>query len=157
MARFEAILMDNKIYDELVSYVRTSFPNACILYIDRVINHALKARFDTYCSKKDIGTLDIKRLFHGTSESAVPSICSKGYQNALNKRSAYGHGTYFASAGSYSKEYSDINIQSGESFMIINQVAVDVSTGGDKKNIFVIKSDDAALPEYVICFDRNAL
>jgi hypothetical protein len=100
---------------------------------------------------------DVKelRLFHGTSAKSIASICETGYKKSYNRRSAYGHGTYFASAGSYSKNYADIT-DIGESFLFINRVAVGADTGGNNSEIFVIKHDEAAYPEYLISFHKNA-
>lgn len=88
-------------------------------------------------------------------------------EKRCNKRSAFGAGTYFSSTASYSKDYSSIT-ETGESYLIVNNVLLGNNTishfqkysgdsGGDGKTIFVTRHDDAALPEYVICFHKNAL
>lgn len=150
--RFEHILLSNKLYDELVGELRKSFPNACVLYIERVVNPELLTRYETFVGANDVKEM---RLFHGTNANSISSICESGYKKEYNRRSAYGHGTYFASAGSYSKEYTDIT-KDGESFLFMNRVAVGADTGGDKNNIFVIKHDEAVYPEYLLSFHKNS-
>jgi hypothetical protein len=150
--KFEPVFMSDKIYDELTSILRKSYENACILYIDRVINPELQARFDAYKAKHSITDT---RLFHGTSTNSVKSICNDGYKAALNKRSAYGHGTYFSSKASYSKDYTD-KTESDESFMLVNKVCLGPGHNTNGSEIFVVADDDAAFPEYVICFHKEA-
>jgi len=166
-ARYEPVSMSSKIYDELLGILRQSFKNACVLYIDRLINPALEEAFNKRkAAFTEAGVGSELRLFHGTTAEAVGSICSAGYKAAYNKTAAYGPGTYFSSAGSYSKNYANVTGK-GESFMLVNRVLLgkhDVSvgakytgdSGGDGHTIYVTKHDDAALPEYVICFHKDA-
>ena len=165
-AQYTPVGIGEKVYDELVNIVRRSYKDACILYIDKVSNPTLEFAFEKRCKTFAQGGANIQRLFHGTRAEYVNSICTNGYDSKFNKRAAFGPGTYFSTAGAYSKDYTDIN-EGGESFLIVNKVALgyftfstgakyDGDSGGDGKNIFVIRHDDAALPEYVICFHKNA-
>lgn len=149
---FEPVFMSDKIYDELSTILRKSYEPACILYIDRVLNPELEDRFNAYKIKH---SLTDTRLFHGTSTNSVRPICTDGYKAALNKRSAYGHGTYFSSKASYSKEYTD-KTESDESFMLVNKVCLGPGHNTNGAEIFVVKDDDSAFPEYVICFHKGA-
>jgi hypothetical protein len=144
--------MSDKIYDELSTILRKSYENACILYIDRIVNPELLERFNAYKTKHN---LTDTRLFHGTNTSSVKSICTDGYKASFNKRSAYGHGTYFSSKASYSKDYTD-KTTSDESFMLVNRVCLGPGHNTNGQEIFVVKDDDSALPEYVICFHKGA-
>ena len=166
MVELHPVSMSDKIYDELVSIVRQSYKDACILYIDRLSNPSLEIAFQKRCDSFKDGA-NVIRLFHGTNAAAVKSVCTNGYCSSLNKRKAYGPGTYFSSNCSYSKEYTDTT-DTGESFIIVNSVALGTNTvsvgakytgdsGGDGRNIFVIRYDDAALPQYVICFHKKAV
>ena len=152
-AEFEPIFMSDKVYNELVAALRESYPNACVLYIDRVKNTYLQDRFIKYRDSLELP--NEHRLYHGTSAAAVQSICNEGYKESYSKTKAYGHGTYFSSAGSYSKNYAQ-ETGTGESFMIVNRVALGPKSGGDGKTIFVTPHDEAASPEYVICFHKQA-
>ena len=168
MATFEPVSLSSKTYDELLNIVRQSFKNACILYIDKIINPHLIRAFETRRAEfisRDVDPNE-QQLFHGTKSDAVQSICMNGYKAEFNKVSAYGRGTYFSSAGSYSKNYADVT-GGGESFMFVNRVLLgenrvsvnghyEGDSGGDGRTIFVCKYDDACLPEYVICFHKNA-
>ena len=161
---FTPVYMSDKKYDELAGLLRKSYPNVCILYIDKVSNPALEENFEK--RKLEFRTNQEQILFHGTSANAVTSITQYGYIAGLNKRAAFGPGNYFSSVAAYSKEYTD-TVRTGESYMIVNRVLLGNHTiskggkyagdsGGDGKNIFVVRHDDAALPEYVICFHKNA-
>jgi len=149
---FKPVFMSEKIYDDLSTILRKSYENACILYIDRVVNPELNTRFVAYKTKHD---LTETRLYHGTRVDSVRPICSDGYKASLNKRSAYGQGTYFSSMASYSKDYTD-KTESDESFILVNKVCLGPDYNTNGKEIFVVKDDDAAFPEYVICFHKEA-
>lgn len=166
-ARYEPVGMSSKIYDELLGILRQSFKDACVLYIDRLVNPTLEEAFNKRkAAFTEAGVGAELRLFHGTTAEAVGSICSTGYKAAYNKTAAYGPGTYFSSAGSYSKNYANVT-GLGESFMLVNRVLLGKNSvsvgakyagdsGGDGHTIYVTKHDDAALPEYVICFHKGA-
>ena len=168
MATFEPVSLSSKTYDELVIIVRQSFRDACILYIDKIINPVLLLAFEQRKADFLLKGVDPneQQLFHGTKSHSVKSICDNGYKAVLNKVSAFGKGTYFSSAGSYSKNFADTTGHE-ESFMFVNRVLLGAKTtsvnrtytgdsGGDGDTIFVCKYDDACLPEYVICFHKNA-
>jgi len=165
MTNFTPVYMSDKVYDTLTGVLRQSYPHACVLYIDRIVNPVLqaayKARVDAFGPEANE-----RQLYHGSNAGAVAAISSGGYKAALNKRAAYGPGNYFSSTASYSKDYSDVS-HSGESYMIVNKVALGKHTvsvggrfsgdsGGDGRSIYVTRYDDAALPEYVICFHKAA-
>jgi len=164
-ATLTPVYMNEKVYEDLLGVLRQTYPNVCVLYIDRVSNEKLETAFET--RRKIFGEFsNERRLFHGTNPSALVSILNDGYDSNFSTRAAYGKGTYFCSTASYSKEYSTI-VESGESYLIVNRVLLGRNTtsnnlkysgdsGGDGKSIFVTKHNDAALPEYVICFHKNA-
>ena len=166
--KYIPLSLSSKIYDELVDILRQSFKGACVLYIDKVENTILSAIYEKRRAAflEDGTDPNEQRLFHGTKSESVNSICTSGFKKEFNKTSAYGKGTYFAAAGAYSKNYADVT-DNGESFMIVNRVLLGKNTisnsmgftsdsGGDGKTIFVTRHDDACLPEYVICFHKNA-
>jgi hypothetical protein len=165
-ASLTPVFMSDKVYDELVGIMRNSYANVCVLYIDKVNNKKLETAYEK--RREAFGEYaNEKRLFHGSSVDAISSITTNGYNAKKNIRAAFGPGTYFSSAASYSKDYSN-TIETGESYMIVNRVLLGKNTlstngryigdsGGDGKTIFVTAHDDAALPEYVICFHKNAM
>lgn len=164
-AKMTPVYMSDKVYDRLVGLLRESYKDACVLYIDRVSNPKLEAAFNSKQAAFGANANE-RELFHGSSAAAIGSITNNGYDAAYNKRAAFGPGTYFSSAASYSKDYADV-IDSGESYMIVNRVLLGTHTvsaggtysgdsGGDGKTIFVTRHNDASLPTYVICFHRNA-
>ena len=156
------VYMSDPIYDSLVNQLRISYPNVCVLYIDRVSNPNLEKEFE----KRKLQFTNEKQLFHGTTASSIHPIVNEGYQASYNKRAVFGPGTYFSSLASYSKDYAQ-ETNTGESYLIVNRVLLGNNTpsvgqkysgdsGGDGKTIYVTKYNDAALPEYVICFYKNA-
>ena len=48
MAVLTPVAMSDPVYDRLVCEVRASYPNACVLYVDRVDTPALHARYEAY-------------------------------------------------------------------------------------------------------------
>jgi len=166
--KFEPVSLSSKTYDDLVNILRQSFKDACVLYIDKIVNPALTAAYEVRKQSYLLSGSDPneKQLFHGTKAESIRSISEFGYKSEFNKVSAYGKGTYFSSAGSYSKNYANVT-GSGESFMFVNRVLLGKNTpshntdhkgdsGGDGRDIFVTRYDDACLPEYIICFHKNA-
>jgi len=157
---YQPISMSSKIYDELVKNLRKSYPNACVLYIDKIVNNYLSTRFED--KKKEMEergeNTNEMILYHGTNSTSVNSIASEGYLSSMNKRSAYGHGTYFSSEAYHSKLYTDVS-KNDESFMLVNRVLLGKNEGNlitDKSRIYVVKEDECILPEYVVCFYKNA-
>lgn len=176
-ATFKAVPMANSLFSELAAYIEESYPGACILYIDEVINEELVAKYET--RKKDLrakrGDKYVKemRLFHGTKANVIDSIATHGFQSKYNKVSAFGLGTYFSTTASYSRDYSDMD-GSENSYMFvcdvlvgkctmnngrreIDTVSFDNSVNNIKKpSIYVTPYDDGCIPRYLIAFYKNA-
>ena len=135
-------------------------------------------------SKKSF--INEKRLFHGTSPSAVEAICKQNFDWRLHGKNAtkYGEGSYFALNSSYSDAYATQD-DSSSKFMFVAKVLVGSYTMGhssyrrppqkDPRNptsdlydscvddtsspsIFVIFDTDQFYPEYIIeyCALRQA-
>ena len=166
------VYMSDKAYDEIVAALRASYKDACVLYIDRIENAGLAARYKAYCDKLTAAGVPVneQRLFHGTRANVIETIAEEGYKASKNHRAAFGPGTYFSPQGSMSSAYTDAN-SSDESYMFVNRVALGrnkittgggrildntADSGGDGKSIFVVKEDAAALPEYIVCFHKTA-
>ena len=127
-----------------------------------------------------------KRLFHGTSPSAVGAICKQNFDWRLHGKNAtkYGEGSYFASNAWYSDAYATQDDNSSQ-FMFVAKVLVGSYTIGqssyrrppqkDPRNptsdlydscvddtsspsIFVLFDTDQFYPEYIIeyCVLRQA-
>jgi hypothetical protein len=165
------VKMSDKRFTDICRLITQSYPNACVLWVEHVENSALRKRYDSYKNKTECEEL---QLFHGTKEENIKIIASEGFDASRNRVSAYGKGTYFAKHANYSKTYA-INSRDGISFMFICNVAVaeakcngkcncviDVTRFGcavdDIRNpqIYVIPSNDAAYPEYIVAFYQNA-
>ena len=127
-----------------------------------------------------------KRLFHGTSPSAVEAICKQNFDWRLHGKNAtkYGEGSYFALNSCYSDAYATQDDNSSK-FMFVAKVLVGSYTMGqssyrrppqkDPRNptsdlydscvddtsspsIFVLFDTDQFYPEYIIeyCTLRQA-
>ena len=141
-------------YTEIETRIRESYPNACILYIDEVINPELEAR---YQARKLILKEEV-RGFHGTKESTVPQIIVNGFDPSYNVRSVYGPGVYFANEAQYSSVYMFASRPGEPTFMFLADVlmgtkGVDNHIGPD---IFTTVHADGAFPRYMIAFHKEA-
>lgn len=157
-----------KEFDEIASHITKGYPNACIMFIEKVEDHILQSKFDTL--KSSMIEPNEKLLFHGTNERNAYAIVQNGYDPACNTRSAYGKGTYFALSPNYSKNYTDISYHKGGfelSFMLINTVLVgkEFVKGGKgdtqvdllaKPTIFCVPLAHQAIPKYIVAFHKNA-
>jgi len=167
--------MGDKRFDQIGEGIYKSYPNACILWIDEVVNAELCREFESF--KKELSE---KRncvremlMFHGTSEEAMNNIVWNGFDPKMNKVAAYGKGTYFARDAAYSKAYA--KPKSNEiSFMMVCRVLVGKCCIGSSDavldtckfdnwvdnikdpSIVVTPYPNGAIPLYVIGFHRNA-
>ena len=177
MASLQPLLMSDKRYDEISARVRKSYPNACILYIDEIINPALKEAYEFQKAElqRIRGPDKIKELslFHGTSEKCALSIATSGYDVSKNRVAAFGLGTYFAPDAATSLGYVKDN-EKKESFMLSNLVLIgSIGMYGSNQEIitdvhdnsvnnmmhptiFVTPYNHGALPQYLIAFHKYA-
>jgi hypothetical protein len=168
---FRPVFMDNKQYDVISNLIYKSYPQACILYIDEVINRSLELAFED--RKKVIasnrGLVDVQQLFHGTKEEHINAIAKWGFDPTLNKRAVYGYGVYFARDASYSKEYMHASERGKPTYMFLADVLIGVKkTGGLKGDpmcdnngdaggaIVTTVYSDGAYPRYIIAFHKEA-
>jgi len=177
MATFKEVSTSSKLYDEIALKIRNSYPNACILYIDEVINPEL---YDDYINKKNElitlrgeSKIAEKLLFHGTSHKNINSIASVGFLTCKNKVAAFGHGSYFSTMASYSANYS-VSHTDDISYMFLCDVIIGVGgIYGDRATIntdkhdnsvnsahnptiYVTPYDAGAYPKYLIAYHKNA-
>ena len=84
------------VWNNVCARVAKSLPNACVVHIDEVNNHpGVETAYLSY--KEALGTVGQEVwVWHGTALENVDSICDEGFKPERNKRSAYGHGTYYA-------------------------------------------------------------
>ncbi|XP_074636892.1 protein mono-ADP-ribosyltransferase PARP12-like isoform X1 [Acropora palmata] len=160
-----------------------------ILKIERVQNPFMWEKYqrkkeNMLASKKTF--INEKRLFHGTSPSAVEAICKQNFDWRLHGKNAtkYGEGSYFALNSWYSDAYATQDDNSSK-FMFVAKVLVGSYTVGQSSyrrppqkdprnptsdlydscvddtsspNIFVLFDTDQFYPEYIIeyCALRQA-
>lgn len=176
MATYKPVMLSNPIFDEVAKAIRITYPNACILWVDEVVNPELRKAYEE--QKESIrsqrGDCKELRLYHGTSEEAVHSIVNTGFDPLKNTTSAYGKGTYFAVAAAYSKDYAKPK-RDEISFMMMCDVLVGKYCQGNANahtntklydnsvdnlktpSIYVTPYKYGSFPRYVIAFHRNAV
>jgi hypothetical protein len=178
MATYEPVLLSNPIFDEVEAAIKQTYPNACILWVDEVINPELRKAYEDQREslRNQRGSAAIKELglYHGTSEEAVYSIANAGFDPSKNITSAFGKGTYFAVAAAYSKNYAKPKRHDEVSFMMMCDVLVGKCCKGSSNShiktalydnsvdnattpsIYVTPYKYGAYPKYIIAFHRNA-
>jgi len=167
------VQMSDYRFDDICERIYRTYPNACVLFIDEVVNPELLSSYNS--RKKSIKNATERSMFHGTSAEAVDLILQNGFDPTLNKVSAFGKGTYFAQNASYSFSYMKTSDMDDISYMILANVLIGrctrASSGQDidttrfdnsvdsqtDTNICVTPYTDGAYPQYVIAFYKNAL
>lgn len=171
------VSLSSKVYDDISNSVQKSYPNACVLYVDEIINDALHAKYTARKTSVEEarGVDNVKELslFHGTKAYYINSIAQDGFLTQHNKVSAYGKGTYFSTTAMYSRNYTDKD-DMDVSYMFVCDVIVgnctvingpgtidtalyDNSTNmKHKPTIYVTPYDDGAYPKYLVAFHKNA-
>ena len=174
--KYKAVLMSDKRFDKICGMIRESYPNACILYIDEVINETLENKFKTRSTIIELtrGKVDTLQLFHGTSSAFIEAIATDGFDPTKNKVASYGYGTYFAKNADYSKNY----MRSGDevTYMFLADVLIGKLDTCKRRNngtnpvyewdnnvnsitsptIYTTPYADGAYPRYIIAFHKNA-
>ena len=168
---FKAVGMSDTRFSEISDRIRESCPNACVLYIDEVINESL---LDSFNQLQQSRPFEIKQLFHGTSNDCIHSIASTGFDPTKNKTSAYGYGTYFAKNAGYSFNYMRSEQKNDITYMFLADVLVGRLTTLKRKSlndqydwdnnvdnitnptIYTTPYHYGAYPKYTIAFHKNA-
>jgi hypothetical protein len=171
----ENVSLGSKEFDETCSLITASYPNSCVLWIDRIINNELNDKYSQF--KSDLiekrGRIQEIKVFHGTREENINNIIWNGFDPEKNKRSALGMGSYFAASASYSKDYSDkshdglshmfvcklatANICRGTFGLKIDTEIYDCAVDNlSKPMLYVTPLQYASIPEYLVVFHKNA-
>lgn len=136
-----ALSVGSKEFDQVAKHITKSYPNACIMFIEKIENPPYEKEFNELQSKMLLPNEKI--LFHGTNEEAAKSILEFGYDPSANRRSAFGKGVYFALNASYSKDYTDISKKTMGfelSYMLINKVLVGRTCRGTNNSVIDLKN-----------------
>ena len=168
MAQRIPIYVSNPVFDQIDTKLKTSYPNSCVLWIERIENSKLTEKFEKF----QLAHPDFKlvELYHGTKKQHIQTIVDHGFLKEKNKVSMYGIGSYFSPLGSMSAKYTDVS--NGVSYVFLCDVLVG-KCGTTKQNkpivdmdcslnfatnptIYAIPYDDASIPRYVIAFHRDA-
>ena len=169
---FSPVDMSDKRYDEIYSRIQQSYPNACILYIDEVINTELSEKYNTF--KNSLTDIKEQQLFHGTLDTLINVIADHGFDPTKNKTAAFGYGTYFAKNAGYSFSYMRSAKNNDITYMFLADVLVGRLTIGKHRTkddiynwdnnvdsltnptIYTTPYRYGAYPRYIIAFHKNA-
>jgi hypothetical protein len=159
--------MSDKRYDQIYERIQESYPNACMLYIDEVINEPLLCAYKT---RKEKLKAEEKQLFHGTSDNLIDVIAEMGFDPTKNKVAVYGYGVYFAKNAQYSFNYMKSADTNDISYMFIANIIIgkvkynlsedDGDTYVDNvrtPTIFCMPLKEQTLPKYLVAFHKNAV
>jgi hypothetical protein len=163
--------MSEPIFDKLCDNIYQTFPKACIIWIEEIINPELQALYESY--KLTINPPNEKRLFHGTLDTVAHIIAKEGFDPTLNKTSAFGKGVYFSTQASYSSAYCKRTHGAEMAYMLVCDV-ITGKVGQGKANqpipvtfnsvtntlrhpsMYIVNKKEAALPRYLIVFYPDA-
>lgn len=166
------VLMRDPRFEEISKRIQETYPNACLLYIDEIINPELLEKFEN--QKKTIPNARVVQLFHGSTQKNIANICEQGFDPTKNVVAAYGRGTYFARDAQYSWHYMRTHNKNDISYMFLadvivgrthvygSQQTIDTKLHDNSVDrirdptIFVTPHHYGAYPRYVIAFHKDA-
>lgn len=176
MASLCNIEICDKNFQEICDLIKKSWVNACVLWVDEVVNEELREKYIN-CKKEIInkrGEEKVKetQLFHGCNSTSITPIINNGFDKSLNKRSLYGKGIYCSKNGNYSKEFSGIdndisyificdviigNCCIGKPGLVIDNDIYDCAVDNiENPKTFVFPYNYAVFPKYIVAFHKNA-
>lgn len=165
------VQMQEPVYDEISNHIFATYRNACILWIEEIINPTLESCYQSY--KASIETPNEKRLFHGTLDKVAKTISVDGFDPTLNKTSAHGKGVYFSVRAEYSRQYCRRSQGNDLACLLICDVVTGrVCQGRANKPIpneynsatnslknpdmYIVNKREAAMPRYIVVFHPEA-
>ncbi len=176
-AVLENVSLSSKDFDIVADLVTKTFPHACILSIERIINTVLNERFEArrahYIATHGPDYGKDVTVYHGTNSKAILPICNNGFEAGRNTRCVFGRGSYFATSFGYSHGFTDVDKEEhsymlickilpgrmcrGSHGMVIDRSKYDCGTdNAAKPSLYAMPQDDAILPLFVVMFHKNA-
>lgn len=165
--------LSDKVYDEITLQIRKTYPNVCVVWIEKIFNAKLEEKYEKY--KSSINPPNEKRLYHGTSERIARIICEDGFDPSYNTASSYGKGVYFSTRAFYSSSYSLKNRQTNQDivYLLVCDVVLgktckglqnthidkgyDSATDNLKKpDMYIVNKREACIPRYLVAFYPDA-
>ncbi len=167
--------MTNPEFNRICKFVSKTYPNSCVCWIETISNGFLLDNYNKTKTKLESSNKPVneKELFHGTRETSARAIIQTGFSAKLNKVSAYGLGSYFATGAAYSRNFAVMS-KDDMAFMFV----CDVITGTCGKGVankridttkfesgvnsikapsmYVIPNDNAIFPKYLVAFYPKA-
>ena len=169
------ISTSDPMWEKCTSLIGASYPNSCIISVQRIINSILEAGFEERRRKireKRGFEPKVLTLFHGTrSKENAEIIAAEGFLCKKNVTSAYGKGTYFAVEARYSSGYmgdEDIghmfvcDVLVGEVVHGVRNMRIDTEKYDnavdrlDKPTMYVVPYNKGGIPRYLVTFHRTA-
>ena len=168
--------MSDKRFDDIVSRITETYPKACVLWVEEIINDSLLANF--LSKEEELTALygnacERLELFHGTKEHCIDSIASEGLKCEYNRASALGKGTYFSTKAMVSSHYMGTSSEINYMFLcdvLVGQKGQYGQYGASQKKpcrgqvtvdsvkyttVYVVPEDDSIYPRYIIAFHKN--
>lgn len=149
-------------FDVICDRIYESYKDACILYIDQVVNELLLERYNTFkLIHQDDPRYKEYQVFHGTDKDSIRNIAFNGFDISYNTTSAHGKGTYFADKAHMSMGYTtskEINRRYKQSkgtqicYMFFSKI---YHTGPSAPGIHVVSTNEATYPEYIVAFSYS--
>lgn len=112
-SRLVTLATDSDEYKNVIKLLGTSVPPAYVVQVDRIQNPFMWCALQNKIKEltalyKSADSVNVKQLFHGTSDSVVASICNENFDWRLHGTAAgqsYGRGTYFGTNAATSYHY----------------------------------------------------
>ncbi|XP_068218015.1 protein mono-ADP-ribosyltransferase PARP11-like [Palaemon carinicauda] len=163
----------SKEYNEISHLLLLTLPGKRAQAIKRIQNpflwRAFKNKQHELTLKYQSGnSLNIQRLFHGTREEYVESICKENFDwrlHGTNVGQMYGRGSYFSNSAAVASRYCQPSMN-GHCFLLVAEVIVGEVTKGDSsmtrppKNrstneLYDTTVDDLSAPKIFVKYDKQ--
>ena len=125
----EHISVSDPKFDELDKAIRESYPNCCIVQIQKVtmdknIEENFLRHYERFTKIND--KTKIVQLYHGCSVESVNKIIHNGFLISENVNGAFGIGTYFSNSSFMSQSYAYQKLidQGTISYIIVADVVI---------------------------------
>lgn len=163
----EYLSLSDLAYDEIENQIRATYEYSCIVWIEKITNPELEAKFTSY--KNTVNPPNVKRLFHGTSEDIARIIIQNGFDPSKNKVSAHGLGVYFSTTARYSFKYCHPTNGRDYVYMLVCDVVTgcvgqgkaythippkydSVTNSIGRPDMYIVNKRESAMPRYLVAF-----
>ncbi|XP_045132249.1 protein mono-ADP-ribosyltransferase PARP12-like [Portunus trituberculatus] len=137
-SRLVTLATDSDEYKKVVKLLGTSVPPTNVVQVDRIQNPFMWCALQNKIKEltalyKNADSVNVRQLFHGTSDNVVASICNENFDWRLHGTAvgqAYGRGTYFGVDAATSYHYCRPG-SNGNKHMFVARVAIGSAVVGN--------------------------